>query len=304
MDTTLVLTVLSLCGIGGFSAIILYYISQKFKVFEDPRIDEVERILPGANCGGCGYPGCRGFAEKLVNAESMQGFNCPVGGVETMVKVATLLGRIAEETEPMVAVVRCNGTYAQRPKINTYDGTKKCSVANSFYGGDTGCTYGCLSMGDCVESCKFDAIKISETTGLPEVDEDKCTACGACVIACPKVIIELRKKGMKGRRVFVSCINKDKGAVAMKACKKACIGCKKCETACPFDAITITNNLAYIDYNKCKLCRKCVSVCPTGAILTVNFPAPKPVTVISPEKSEQTADNVVAENPVEQKKVN
>ena len=120
-------------------------------------------------------------------------------------------------------------------------------------------------------------------TGLPEVDEEKCVACGACVKACPRSIIELRKKGPKGRRVFVSCVNKDKGPVAMKACKAACIGCGKCEKECPFGAITVENNVSYIDHAKCRLCRKCVAVCPTGSIHTVNFPAPKP----KEEKEEQ-----------------
>ena len=113
-------------------------------------------------------------------------------------------------------------------------------------------------------------------TGLPEVDEEKCVACGACVKACPRGIIELRKKGLKGRRVFVSCVNKDKGPVAMKACKSACIGCGKCEKECKFDAIKVENNVCYIDFEKCRLCRKCVAVCPTGAIHDVNFPTPAP----------------------------
>lgn len=275
MDTTLLLTILSLCGIGAFASFVLYYVSQKFKVYEDPLIDDVEKALPGANCGGCGFPGCRGFAEKLVKSDTMQGFFCPVGGAECMNSIGELLGRIAEEKEPMVAVVRCNGTCDARPKTNQYDGARKCSIANSLYTGETNCSYGCLGMGDCVVSCKFDAIEINKKTGLPEVNQNNCTACGACVTACPKSIIEIRKKGAKNRRVYVSCINKDKGAVAMKACKSACIGCNKCKKECPFDAIKIENNIAYIDYNKCKLCRKCVPVCPTKAIIAENFPIPK-----------------------------
>lgn len=112
-------------------------------------------------------------------------------------------------------------------------------------------------------------------TQLPVVDNEKCVACGACVKACPRNIIELRFKGPKDRRVFVSCVNKDKGGVARKACKVACIGCGKCAKECPFGAITVENNLAYIDFTKCRLCRKCVGVCPTGAIHEVNFPPRK-----------------------------
>ena len=152
---------------------------------------------------------------------------------------------------------------------------------NSCGAGETGCGYGCLGCGDCVSACSFGAIKINDETGLPEVDEDKCTACGACVNACPRHIIELRKRGVKNRRVYVRCVNKDKGAAAMKACKVACIGCGKCEKECKFGAITIQGNLSYIDPDKCRLCRKCVEVCPTHAIVAINFPAPKAKPVVS-----------------------
>lgn len=277
MNTVLILTIVTLSLLGVISAVVLYYVAQKFKVYEDPRIDDVEKMLPGANCGGCGYPGCRGLSDALVKADDLEGLFCPVGGSTTMKTIATYLGKAATEKDPMVAVVRCGGSCEARPKTNEYDGERRCSIASSLYGGQTGCSFGCLGMGDCVTVCNFDAIKINPETELPEVDEDKCTACGKCVSACPKVLIELRKKGVKGRRVFVSCMSKEKGGATKKACAKGCIACTKCQKACPFDAITIENNLAYIDYNKCKLCRKCVLECPTGAILAPNFPTPPPV---------------------------
>lgn len=269
------ITIITLAALGGISAIILYFVAQKFKVFEDPKIDEVEQSLPAANCGGCGFPGCRGFAEALVKAEDISEMNCPVGGAAVMATVAKILGKEVVASTPKVAVVRCNGTCDNRPKINQYDGATTCAIAAAHYGSETGCTFGCYGLGDCVTACNFDAMYMDEKTGLPVIDEEKCVACGACVKACPKSIIELRNKGPKGRRVFVSCMNKDKGAVAKKACSVACIGCGKCQKECPFDAITIVNNLAYIDYNKCKLCRKCVSVCPTNAIHEINFPPRK-----------------------------
>lgn len=273
--STIVITIISLCAIGIVSAVILYVVAQKFKVEEDPRIDIVEGILPGANCGGCGYPGCRGLAEATVKATSLDGLFCPVGGSATMAKVAEALGMEASSSAPKIAVVRCNGNCENRPRTSNYDGARSCAIEHALYAGETGCSFGCLGCGDCVTACAFDAIHMDASTGLPVVDDDKCVACGACVKACPRSIIELRNKGPKDRRIFVSCINKDKGAVARKACKVACIACTKCQKECPFEAITIANNLAYIDYTKCRLCRKCVSVCPTGAIHEINFPARK-----------------------------
>ena len=274
MTTTIIYTIISLCAIGIASAVILYFVAQKFKVEEDPRIDTVESILPGANCGGCGKPGCRGFAEATVKATSLDGLFCPVGGAETMTKVAVALGMEVTAQTPQIAVVRCNGTCDHRQRTSQYDGYKSCAIEHSLYRGETDCTFGCLGCGDCVTACPFDAIHMDEN-GLPVVSEEKCVACGACVKACPRNIIELRNKGVKGRRVFVCCVNKDKGNIARKACTAACIGCGKCVKECPFEAITLENNLAYIDFRKCRLCRKCVSVCPTHAIHEVNFPPRK-----------------------------
>ena len=271
----LIVTVLVVSGLGALLALLLFVVAKQFKVEEDPRIDEVEKMLPGANCGGCGFPGCRGMSEALVKNDDISSLYCPVGGAECMKIVANYLGKAAAERVPMVAVVRCAGSCENRPKTNTFDGAHSCLVASSLYAGDTGCSFGCLGLGDCVAKCEFDALHINPATGLPEVDEEKCTACGACVKACPKMIIELRKKAPKGRKIYVSCVNKAKGAVARKACKVACIGCGKCAKVCPFEAITVENNLAYIDSMKCKMCRKCVVECPTGAIVEVGFPARK-----------------------------
>lgn len=270
--------VLVLGAIALVAAVILYICSKKFAVEEDPRLAQVSEVLPGANCGGCGFPGCSGMADALVKAAdkgSLDGLNCPVGGSEVMTKVADLLGMAIANSEPKVAVVRCNGTCELRPRIARYDGLLTCTAMNATGAGETGCGWGCLGCGDCVSACNFDAIHLNPETGLPEVDEEKCTSCGACVKACPRHIIELRKKGPKNRRVYVRCVNKDKGAVAMRNCKAACIGCGKCAKECKFEAITIANNVSYIDPDKCRLCRKCEAVCPTNAIVAVNFPPKK-----------------------------
>lgn len=274
MSEVLIYTIAVLVALGLLSAVILYFVAQKFKVWEDPRLETTEGMLPGANCGGCGFPGCRALAERLVADDDISALFCPVGGGATMKGIAEFLGKAAPEKEPSVAVVRCGGCFDKRPRTNHYDGATSCAVAAALYGGDTGCTFGCLGCGDCVRACNFGAMTMGDD-GLPKVDEAKCTACGACVKACPKSLIELRKQGVKNRRVYVSCRNQDKGGVARKACEAACIGCGKCEKVCEFDAITVTNNLAFIDSFKCKLCRKCVSECPTGAIVDVNFPVKK-----------------------------
>ncbi len=272
----ILIAIISLGCIALISAVILYAASKKFAVYEDPRIAQVGEVLPQANCGGCGYPGCGGFADACVKAGSLEGKYCPVGGAAVMSQVASILGLDATEAEPKVAVVRCNGTCSHRARTNQYDGAKSCAIAAALYGGETGCSYGCLGCGDCVSVCSFDAIRMNPESGLPEVDDVKCTACAACVKACPKAIIEIRPQGKKSRRVYIACVNKDKGAVTRKACSVGCIGCGKCVKVCPYDAITLENNLAYIDFHKCKSCRKCVEECPQHSIIELNFPARKP----------------------------
>ena len=276
----ILIAVIVLGVIGLVSALVLYIISNRFAVHEDARIGQVAEVLPQANCGGCGYPGCSGFAAacvKAADAGSLDGKFCPVGGQPVMDQVAGILGLAAVASAPKVAVVRCNGTCENRPRNAKFDGAQSCRVQQMTGLGETGCGYGCLGCGDCVKKCQFGALTMDPSTGLPVVDEEKCTACGACAKACPRGIIEIRLKGPKGHRVVVLCNNKDKGAVANKVCKASCIGCGKCVKTCEkFEAITLVNNLAYIDAEKCKMCRKCEEACPKGAIHGFNFPPRKP----------------------------
>jgi electron transport complex protein RnfB len=279
-------TIVSLSLLGAVSAVVLYFVAQKFKVFEDPRIDLVEAELPAANCGGCGYAGCRNLAETMVKAETLDGLYCPVGGNEVMAKIAKLLGREAVAQEARVAVLRCNGTCEFRPRTSHYDGVSSCAVVSSLYGGETGCSYGCLGCGDCVVVCSFDALHMDPVTGLPVVNDKKCTACGACIKACPKNLFELRKRWKGDKKIYVACMNEDFGDMAEKNCKVACIGCSKCFEVCPYEAITINHYLAFIDSEKCRLCRKCVPVCPTHSIIEFGFPLKK-VAAESPALSTQ-----------------
>ncbi|MCK4629978.1 MAG: Fe-S cluster domain-containing protein [Bacteroidales bacterium] len=289
--SSILITILSLSSIGIVAAIILYLFAQKFKVLENPIIYDVEDALPAANCGGCGYPGCRNFAEACVHSDSLDDLYCPIGGQETMDIVANLLGKEVKQTDPRVAVIRCSGSFENRPRTNHYDGASSCAVASALYVGDTDCPVGCLSMDDCVEVCEFEAIYMNRKTGLPVVIDEKCTACGACVEACPRDIIELRKQNKKDRHIFVSCINKEKGGIARKYCSVACIGCTKCFKVCEFEAITMGNNLAFIDSDMCALCRRCVTECPTNAILEINFPPRRTKT----DEEKKTASDKISE---------
>jgi len=289
MGITIVYTIISLSLLGALAAVVLYFVAQRFKVYEDPRIDLVEAELPAANCGGCGYAGCRNLAETLVKSTSFDGLYCPVGGNETMSRIATILGREAVAKEARVAVLRCNGTCEYRPRVNIYDGTPSCAIASALYSGETGCNYGCHGFGDCVVVCSFDALHMDPQTGLPVVDDSKCTACGACVKACPRFLFELRKRWKGDKKIYVACRNEDKGGIARKNCAVACIGCNKCFKVCPHEAIVMKNNLAFIDSDKCKLCRKCIDECPTNAIIEIGFPARKPKTEESTEETSITA---------------
>lgn len=283
MSPVILITIISLSFLALGAAIILYFVAQKFKVYEDPRIDEILALLPAANCGGCGFAGCRNFAEALVKADTFEGLNCPVGGGEVMGLSAKILGKEAPVVDPLVAVLLCNGTPEYRPRTSIYDGALDCRISNSLYIGETDCSFGCLGNGDCVRACAFDAMFMDRETELPVIIDDKCVACGACVKACPRNLIELRKKAKKDRKIYVACSNCDKGGPARRACKVACIACSKCFKVCEFGAITIENNLAYIDAKKCTFCRKCFAECPTNSIIELNFPPKKPKVEVKAE---------------------
>jgi Na+-translocating ferredoxin:NAD+ oxidoreductase RNF subunit RnfB len=261
--------------IAALAAVILFVVAKKFYVKEDERIDVIAEILPGANCGGCGFPGCRGLAEAICKANSLEGKFCPVGGAATMEKIAPILGVEPVTEKPKVAVVRCNGSKINSPRNIEFDGLQSCRFSYNLYTGVNCCPNGCVGLGDCTRLCQFDAIHICEETGLPVVDEEKCVACGKCADVCPRGVIQLRYRGPKDRKIWVQCVNKEQGALARKHCKVACIACGKCQKECQFGAITIDNNVAYIDFIKCRLCRKCVAVCPTTAIKELNFPEGK-----------------------------
>jgi electron transport complex protein RnfB len=264
MEFQLVHIVATVIAVGAMAVafgIILAIAAQKFAVKVDPRITQIAEVLPGANCGGCGYPGCSGYAAAIVTSGADPGL-CAAGGSDTAAKIAGIMGVKASTAEPKVAVVMCRGTLAVAGRKFDYDGIQDCRAAILVNAGPKGCRFGCLGLGSCAAACPFGAIVLTDSK-IPVVIEEKCVGCGKCVETCPKGIIALVPRS---KQVHVFCKNEEKGGKAKKSCKAACIACKKCEKECKFDAIHVVNNLARIDYEKCKACAKCVLVCPQDAL--------------------------------------
>ena len=256
--------VLGSLAIAG--AVMLYYTSKKFHVPEDSRVAQIESHLAGANCGGCGLSGCHAFACKCVEQGNLEGLHCPGSPEGTLDKIAAILGCESSAESRSVAVLRCNGNCNNRTQLYNYEGAGNCAVLDATGVGTSGCSYGCLGCGDCVSVCPFGAIAIGEY-GLPVIDHSICTGCGKCTTECPRNLLELRPEADCGM-VWVACASRDRGAIARKICAGACIGCGKCLKECAFGAISVSDNLSYIDPDNCQGCSKCVGVCPTGAILT------------------------------------
>ncbi len=271
----ILLPALALGLTGAIAAVVLCIVARRFAVVEDERVSQVEALLPGANCGACGFLGCHDFAVQCVKLGGPKGISCPGAGAEGMAAIAALFGQEAGAVQSRVAVLMCAGTCNRRHSLSIYNGPQNCRMENGVTAGSLTCSYGCLQCGDCAKVCPFNAINMNPASRLPEIDEERCTGCGVCSETCPRHLLQLRPKGPKGRRVWVACSNHQRGGMARKSCDAACIGCGKCMRSCPFRAITLNDNLASIDPEKCRLCRKCVSECPTGAILTSNFPQPQ-----------------------------
>lgn len=245
MDLSAVLiSVASMGGLGALFSAGLSFADKKLHVDEDPRIAQVVDELPGANCGGCGLPGCAKFAECVVTGE-ISPSACPVCTEDAVIAISEIMGVEAEKADRMIARVFCQGGEAETAKKGVYKGLKSCIGATFAGGGDKLCTYGCIGFGDCVESCTFDAMYMNDN-GLPVIIEDKCTGCGNCVTACPRDIIELHPESHK---LFVLCKNHDSPKESKKICTKACVGCGICARVAGESNIAMDNNLAVINYN-------------------------------------------------------
>ncbi len=259
--TELLIPILTMTALGFLFSTGLVLAYKRLRVEEDPKIEKVSEALPQANCGACGFSGCRAFAEAVVKGDA-EANGCPVGGSETAQNVATILGVKAGEVIPKVARVHCRGTHQAAKDRGLYLGIATC-FASHLVGGNKQCSFGCMGHGDCVRACQFDAMHMGEE-GLPIIDEDKCTACGKCVDACPRNILELHPLS---QNILVFCRSKDRGPTARKVCKNACIACGICVRACP-EAIVLEDNLAVItDYKKIDPAKiPEIEKCPTDSI--------------------------------------
>ncbi len=248
--------------VGIVIGIILGIAGERFKVEVDPNEEAILEVLPGNNCGGCGYPGCSGLAAAIAKGGAEVGA-CPVGGAPVAEKVAAIMGVEAGDSVRMAAFVMCSGTDENANKDYNYLGELSCEmVKNISNGGPKACNHGCLGFGDCVAVCQFDAISIVD--GISVVNKEFCKACGKCVNACPQQLIELIPYDSQH---VVRCHSKDMGKIVTKACKVGCIGCKMCQKVCEAEAIAVENNIAHIDQSKCTGCGACAEKCPRKIIL-------------------------------------
>lgn len=242
--------------------IVIVIVANAFALPVDQRFDAIRAILPGANCGACGYTGCDGYARAMTNKETTEATKCPVGGLDVAQDLAAYLGLEPPSFVVQVAQVMCQGTDQYTQKRYDYSGTLSCSAAHGLFSGPNSCTYGCMGFGDCAAACPYHAISVEN--GIAYVDRDICTACGICVKTCPKALISIVPKRLNA--YAVKCCNMWPGAQTRKNCTIGCIGCKKCYGTCRFGAISMVGPLAVIDQTKCTQCGECLPVCPTHAI--------------------------------------
>ncbi len=264
--TDIIIAVAVVAAIGLICAVILALADKFMGVKVDEREKEVRSALPGANCGACGFTGCDGYAKALVENPDLATNLCIPGADAVARRVSEILGREFQDVVEQVAFVHCLGDCDAAKEKHNYEGIQSCAAATMLYGGSGACTCGCVGLGDCANACPSGAICIEN--GIAHVDTRKCTGCGVCVKTCPHHLITLFSDL---DRVAVTCSNTEKGAVTRQKCTNGCIGCKKCEKNCPTGAVTVVNNLAVIDYDKCTNCGLCAENCPVKCIKYANY---------------------------------
>ena len=259
---SIIFAVIIVAVIGVLCAILLSVASVVFAVPVDEKEVQIRECLPGANCGACGYSGCDGYAGALAKGETDNTALCIPGGTDVSKQIAQITGGEAGEIKPTVAVVLCQGNSLNTGMKLEYQGVETCKLAAQLFGGPKSCQYGCIGFGDCVKACPYDAIFICD--GVARINPNLCRSCKSCISACPKGLIELLP--LDNAQAAVLCKNRDKGAQTRKQCKAGCIGCMKCMKTCEAGAVTVQNNVAHVDYDKCTGCGKCAEVCPVKCI--------------------------------------
>jgi electron transport complex protein RnfB len=272
MSVLIATLALGLLGLAFAFLLAMFY--RRFAVQVDPKQEGVMGILPGSNCGACGFPGCQGMAEALIHSQA-EVTGCTAGGSAVAKKLAELMGVSVELQAEQVAFVACRAGRDRAKVKYTYAGVDNCQAAHLLFGGDKQCAYGCLGLGSCVRVCTFEAIRINEE-GVAVVDREKCTGCGKCVKACPRQVIAMVPKH---KSVLVGCMNKERGRQVKDACTIGCTACKICEKNCEAGAVTVVNNLAVIDFARCTECNVCVEKCPQKTILNLQVKTAAPALV-------------------------
>lgn len=262
----IIITVIVSFVLAFILGVLLGFFKKIFAVPVDEKVEAIRACLPGANCGGCGYPGCDGFAAACAKGEAPAN-GCVAGGETTAKAVGEVLG-VKVSADKKVTMLACQGTKACAAPRGFYNGVKTCAGANIAINGTKMCAYGCIGFGDCVNACSFGALSMGED-GIPKVDYKKCTGCGACLKACPKKLFKLVDP--KARQPMTMCSNRSAvNPSLIKNCKSACIKCGNCVRTCPQEAITIINGIPEVDYSKCTGCRACVLKCPTKALQIID----------------------------------
>lgn len=253
--------VLAIGGISLFFGILLAVASKVFAVKQDERITQIRQLLPGANCGGCGYAGCDALAQAIASGNAPPRA-CSATAQEDYKKICLIMGLQEEQRIPLHAVIRCAGSNEQAVQRYQYEGLSDCYSAQRLSGGNKVCAYGCLGLGSCAKVCPHQAIIL--TNGVASVDSDRCVGCGACIAACPRKLIELVPVTQK---YAVLCNSPDKGTRIKEYCETGCVGCKICEKNCMTGAITVRGCVAHIDYTMCTNCGTCIEKCPRKIII-------------------------------------
>lgn len=260
MMNEILIPILIVAGIGLLCGLILAFASIVMAVPKDEKAETIRELLPGANCGACGFSGCDGYAKALATGESKPGL-CPVGGAAVAKSISAYLGCDSGEMEVKVATVHCLGSYDNTSNKAEYEGIETCAGAAAVAGGPASCQYGCIGLGDCARACQYNAVSVCN--GVARIEPTRCKGCSMCIKACPKHLISFIPAK---KQAVVRCTNCDKGAQTNKVCKIGCIGCMKCEKTCTHDAIHVKNFVAEVDPQKCTGCGECVDVCPRHCI--------------------------------------